>query len=85
MSANLLKKIGSSGQIALGKRYAGRQAMVEEPEPGVWIVRLGRFVPDNEMWLHEPRAAEALEEGIRWAESHPPQKTDLVALAKKIG
>jgi hypothetical protein len=85
MSATLLKKIGSSGQIALGKRYAGRQAMVEEPEPGVWIVRLGRFVPDSEMWLQEPSTAEALDEAIRWAESHPPRETDLAALAKKIG
>lgn len=85
MSATLLKKIGSSGQIALGKSYAGRQAMVEQPEPGVWIVRLGRFVPDSEMWLHEPRAAEALERAIRWAESHPRQETDLADLARKIG
>jgi len=34
-----VKVIGANGQISLGKQFAGRQVLVEEREPGVWIVR----------------------------------------------
>ena len=50
----VIKTVGSSGQIALGKQYAGRHVMMDELEPGVWIIKLGEFVPDNERWLHAP-------------------------------
>jgi hypothetical protein len=52
-----VKVVGANGQISLGKRYAGRQVLVEEREPGVWIVRTATVIPDNERWLHEPKAA----------------------------
>ena len=50
-----VKTIGSSGQIAPGKEYAGRQVLVEEVESGCWVVKLGQFVPDSERWLHAAR------------------------------
>jgi hypothetical protein len=28
--------------------------MLEEIKAGVWIVKLGRFIPDSEKWLHGP-------------------------------
>ncbi len=34
-----VKVIGASGQISLGKEYAGKQVLIEEKEPGVWLVR----------------------------------------------
>jgi hypothetical protein len=40
-----LKRIGPSGKIALGKEFVGRTAVVEQVEPGVWVVKLGQFVP----------------------------------------
>jgi len=30
--------LGSNGQISLGKQFAGRQVLVEEQEPGIWLV-----------------------------------------------
>lgn len=44
----IIKRVNSRGQVVLGKQYAGRHALVEEPEPGVWIVKLGNFVPAGE-------------------------------------
>jgi hypothetical protein len=79
-----VKTIGSSGQIALGKEYAGRQALVEEVEPGTWVVKLGQFVPDSERWLHATRVQKELDEAITWAESHAPNETDLDALERRI-
>ena len=62
-----IKTIGTSGQIALGKEYAGRNVLVEEIEPGVWVVKLGDFIPDNERWLHTARVSEELDEAVAWA------------------
>lgn len=56
-----VKVVGTNGQISLGKQYAGRQVLVEECEPGVWLVRTATVVPDNERWLHESQAAADLQ------------------------
>ncbi len=85
MSRTSVKTIGSSGQIALGKEYAGRHVLIEQIERGVWIVKLGDFVPDSERWLHEPSGRATLEEAIGWAEKHPPRPTDLKKLSRQLG
>jgi hypothetical protein len=54
--------------------------MVEQPEEGVWVIKLGNFVPDSERWLFESRVREELDEAIRWAEANPPKATDLDTL-----
>jgi hypothetical protein len=79
-----VKTVGSSGQIALGKRYAGRNVLVEEVEEGVWVLKLGEFIPDNERWLHEPEVGQSLDRAIAWAEQNPPAETDLDELERQI-
>lgn len=78
-----VKTIGASGQIALGKQYAGRHVLVDEVQEGVWVVKLGDFIPDSERWLHEPEATRVLNDAIRWAEKTPPRKSDLKKLARR--
>jgi len=68
---NMIKTIGASGQITLGKEYSGRTVVVEELEPGVWMVKVGKFIPDNEQWLHEPENKAKLDSAIAWAEANP--------------
>lgn len=80
----VIKTVGQSGQIALGKAYAGRHVLMDELEPGVWLVKLGEFIPDSERWLHAPDVKADLDEAIEWAESHPALETDLDALAKRL-
>ena len=79
-----VKTIGSSGQIALGKEYAGRHVLIDEVERGVWVVKLGDFIPDSERWLHKPEVSRSIDRAIAWAEKHPPRKTDLESLAKRL-
>jgi hypothetical protein len=79
-----VKTIGASGQIALGKEYAGRHVLVDEIEKGVWVVKLGDFIPDSERWLHEPEASRSLDRAIRWAEKNPPRKGNLKKLAERL-
>ncbi len=65
---SVIKTIGSNGQISLGKEHAGKSVLVDEVEPGVWVVKIGQFVPDSERWLHAPEAKAKLDEAIAWAE-----------------
>jgi hypothetical protein len=80
-----LKLVGSNGQISLGKQYAGRHVLVEESEPGVWIVRTATVIPDNERWLHEPKAAADLQAALAWSASHPPTDANVEDALKRLG
>lgn len=79
-----VKTIGASGQISLGKQWAGRTVMVEELEPGVWSIRTAQVIPDNERWLHTPEMKRTLDRAFEWMATHPPQESDLDALEKKL-
>jgi hypothetical protein len=84
LGMGVLKTVGSSGQIALGKQYAGRHVLVEELEPGVWIVKLGQFIPDSERWIHAPEVQADLAESFAWTAQNPPRDTDLNELSERI-
>lgn len=79
-----VKVIGANGQISLGKQFAGRQVLVEEQEPGVWLVRTATVIPDNERWLHEPQAAADLACALDWAKANPSRDTDVDAVIGKL-
>ena len=79
-----IKMISSKGQLDWGEEYSDRQVLVEEIEPGVWIVKLGRFIPDSERWLHHPKAESEIDEAISWAEHHPPQATNWDDLEQRV-
>ena len=79
-----VKVIGANGQISLGKQYAGRQVLVEEQEPGVWLVRTATVIPDNERWLHQPKAAYDLQNALSWAQANPPTDTHVDAMLEKL-
>ncbi len=76
----IIKTVGSSGQISLGKKFAGRNVMLDEIEAGVWIVKLGLFIPDNEKWLHRQDVQDELNEAIAWAGENPPEDTNFEEL-----
>lgn len=78
-----VKVVGANGQISLGKQYAGRQVLVEEREPGVWLIRTATVIPDNERWLHTPQAAADLEQALAWAQSNPPTDAGMETIGKK--
>ena len=79
-----VKVVGSNGQISLGKEFAGRQVLVEEREPGVWLVRTALVVPENELWLHQPKAREDLARALEWAQRHPAKESDPDAILKRL-
>ena len=75
-----VKLVGANGQVSLGKRYAGRQVLVEEREPGVWIVRTAVVIAENERWLHAPGPAASLQAAMDWAVKNPPRESSVDAL-----
>ena len=81
---NSIKTVGSSGQISLGKKFAGQTVMLDEIDTGVWIIKLGRFIPDNERWLHRPDIQSELNEAIAWAEKNPPEDSNFEELEARI-
>jgi hypothetical protein len=68
----VVKTVGKNGPIAIGKEYAGRHILVDQVDPGVWILRLGQFVPDRERWLHFDETGRVIDEAVDWAEKNPP-------------
>lgn len=80
-----VKMIGANGQISLGKEFAGRRVLVEEREPGVWVVRTALVIPENELWLHQSQMKTALRNALDYATGNPPvEATDLDVFAEKI-
>ncbi len=79
-SLSCVKLVGANGQISLGKQFAGRQVLVEEQEAGVWLIRTAMVVPDNERWLHQPKAALDMAQALNWAQKNPPTEGQIDAV-----
>jgi hypothetical protein len=79
-----LKVVGSNGQISLGKEFAGRQVIVEEREPGVWVIRTVTVIPDDELWLYQAKSREDLQRALAWAQSKAPTESDPDATLAKL-
>jgi hypothetical protein len=83
-SQPVVKQIGASGQLSLGKEFAGRTVLIDRPEPGAWVIKTVQTIPDNELWLHQPEAAARLNRAMA-AMTAPPEQADLDALERHLG
>lgn len=79
-----VKVVGASGQISLGKQYAGQTVLMEQVEDGVWLLKIARVIPDSELWIHAEPEKTRIDQAISWAEENPPEETDLEALSGRI-
>lgn len=73
----VIKQVGASGQVSLGKEYAGRTVVIDSPEQGVWVIRTAQVIPDNEVWIHEEGVVSRVKAGLAWAAATPAVETDL--------
>lgn len=85
IGTSMLKMVGSSGQLSLGKKYAGKYFQVEHVEGGAVLLRPMKVVPDAEAWALEPKMRAQLRRADEWAKRTPPAATDLAKLIKKAG
>ena len=78
-----IKSVGKSGQISLGKRYAGKMFSVRHQPDGSLLLTAVAMVPESQLWtLREPDRA-AIVRGMTWAASTPPAETDLDDLSAR--
>jgi hypothetical protein len=81
---NMLKMVGSSGQLSLGKKYAGKYFEIEQMEDGALVLRPMKVIPESEAWLHEPEIQKKLRQAKEWMKKNPPTETDLDAFLEQV-
>jgi hypothetical protein len=78
-----IKVVGRSGQISLGKSYAGKTLRLERREDGTVVLTPVAMVPESQLWtLQEPHRSR-IERGLAWAAERPPAETDIDDLLKR--
>jgi hypothetical protein len=80
-----LKVVGKSGQISLGKSYAGKTLRLERRSDGTMLLTAVAVVPEHQLWtLEEPHRSQ-IARGLTWAATTEAKETNLDALTKRSG
>jgi hypothetical protein len=77
-----IKVVGKSGQISLGKRYAGKMLRLERREDGTVLLTAVVMVPETQLWTLEEPHRSKIDRGLTWAAANKPQETDVEGLLK---
>ena len=80
----MLKMVGTSGQLSLGKQYAGRYFDLEVLADGGILLKPMRIIPEADPWLYTPETHARLAQADAWMAANPPQATDLDELAARL-
>lgn len=75
-----IKTVGKSGQISLGKSYAGKTLRLDRLKNGRILLTQVAMVPESQLWtLREPDRSK-ITRGLAWAAETEPSETDLDSL-----
>jgi hypothetical protein len=77
-----IKVVGKSGQISLGKRYAGKTLRLERRQDGTVLLTAVAMVPENQLWTLEEPHRSRIERGLTWATVTEPRETHVEDLLK---
>lgn len=80
---NEIKTVGKSGQISLGKSYAGKTLRLQRRADGSILLTAVALVPESQLWTLEEPHRTAIAKGLAWATETPPAETDLDELVKR--
>lgn len=75
-----IKRVGSSGQISLGKRYSGQYFREEEREDGSIVLVPVAVLPKSH-WSIRDEAK--IRQALSWAAENPPKESDVEELTAK--
>jgi hypothetical protein len=78
-----IKVVGKSGQISLGKAYAGKALRVERRNDGTILLTAVTAVPESQIWTLEAPHRSRIERGLAWAAETRPAETDVTTLLKR--
>src|ERR1700731_2816126 len=77
-----IKVVGKSGQISLGKSYAGKTLRLERRRDGTVLLTAVAMIPESQLWtVMEPHRSR-IQRGLAQAAKTPPGETDLDNLVK---
>ena len=77
-----IKVVGKSGQISLGKKYAGKTLRLERRKDGALILTAVAMVPEHQHWTLKEPDRSRIERGLAWAAATEPRETDVKDLLK---
>jgi hypothetical protein len=78
-----IKVVGKSGQISLGKSYAGKTLRLERRRDGTMILTAVAIVPESQVWTLEEPHRSRIARGLAWAAEAPARETSLETLTKR--
>ena len=78
-----IKVVGKSGQISLGKKYAGKTLRLERRPDGTVLLTAVAMVPESQLWTLEEPHRSRIERGLAWAAQAEPRETDIDNLLKR--
>ena len=76
--------VPSNGQISIGKRWAGREVMVETVDDNRLVITAGAFIPHDMATFYTEEAQTELAAFNRWSERTPARKTNLQEFRKRL-
>ena len=82
-ATNEIKVVGSSGQISLGKRYAGKMLELQNLDDGSILLRAVAMVPESQLWTLEEPDHSRIARGLAWAAHSEPRETSPGSLLKE--
>jgi hypothetical protein len=84
-SISEIKVVGKSGQISLGKRYAGKTLELQRLDDGSLLLRAVAMVPESQLWTLEEPHRSRIARGLDWAAQTQPRESSPDSLLKQRG
>jgi hypothetical protein len=78
-----IKVVGKSGQISLGKRYAGKTLELQRLDDGTLLLRAVAMVPESQLWTLQEPDRSRIARGLAWAAGAEPRESDPGALLEQ--
>lgn len=83
VSGAVIKVVGKSGQISLGKSYAGKALRVEHRRDGAIVLTAVAVVPESQLWTLQEPDRSRITRGLAWASTTTPKETDVDTLVAR--
>ena len=78
-----IKVVGKSGQISLGKHYAGKTLRLERRGDGTMVLTAVAMVPESQLWTFEEPNRSRIARGLAWAAKTKAAVTDVSGLVNR--
>jgi hypothetical protein len=80
-----IKFVGKSGQISIGKRYAGKMLELQRLADGTLLLRAVAVVPESQLWTLQEPDRSRIARGLAWAAESTPRESDPDSLLRLKG